>query len=550
MTSDDDDELALAPIKPQTPLREKSNLSGSRTSKPGTIKPLEASSPTPQPPQILDNEHDHPPIVFLPNDTEVDIFPSSSPLFSPTQPKQTKRKRLEVLNFGREDDAQDDMVLDTNAQTMPPPPRMFASSSSALPPPPTFFAPSSPSVNDSGIDMDISVPEPSKSSVKKPTGRKKPPATEGAKKGGKTHNIDDDDFNLETERPQKKKKPEPKAKKSRNRHGDLEKVAIQTPKSKEFVVDDDEDLGNGSVSVPATDRHPIDTRSVKLIAPAAEPESALSSVPDSDIDIVPKKRGTKRKPTTKSGAQSKKKGGKGKGKLVVLSGDENDADADADVDDIEAERPVVLSDPDQAINAKGKEREDKPKDVDESNEGEGADNGVKVNSPVMGRSESLKWQLLKENLCPVPQTTGPLESLSEQVPPPSKAASRSYSIASRTKSTPMSELIRRVNSLPGSPFSTTPHRGPVTPNSTAYSPYLKSSRSTLSRIASLHPNRRTPPPPLPKPPPPKKTKKQLEQEEKWEEELQESVEGWATLTDEERAAMRRAKRAMAEGWDD
>jgi hypothetical protein len=42
----------------------------------------------------------------------------------------------------------------------------------------------------------------------------------------------------------------------------------------------------------------------------------------------------------------------------------------------------------------------------------------------------------------------------------------------------------------------------------------------------------------------------LEQEEKWEEELSESVEGWACLTDEERAALRRAKRDRELGLDE
>jgi hypothetical protein len=76
----------------------------------------------------------------------------------------------------------------------------------------------------------------------------------------------------------------------------------------------------------------------------------------------------------------------------------------------------------------------------------------------------------------------------------------------------------------------------------------------LSRIAPLHPNRRTPPPPLPPPPPPKKTKKEKEREEQWEEELIESVGGiteWACMTDAERKEMRQFKRQreMA-GWEE
>ena len=93
---------------------------------------------------------------------------------------------------------------------------------------------------------------------------------------------------------------------------------------------------------------------------------------------------------------------------------------------------------------------------------------------------------------------------------------------------------------------------PSTPLSSVmtYSPYLKSSRRALSRIAPLHPNRKTPPPPPPPPPPKKKTKKELEREEKWEEELVESVggvEAWAAMNEGDRKEMRRAKREMELG---
>ena len=139
-----------------------------------------------------------------------------------------------------------------------------------------------------------------------------------------------------------------------------------------------------------------------------------------------------------------------------------------------------------------------------------------------------------------------------------------YEIAPRRSSLPMSELIRRANSIPGSPFSTSHPSTPALSSSklkpltarsgTAYSPYLKSSRSMLSRIAPLHPNRRTPPPPPPPPPPRKKSKKELEMEERWEEEMVESVggvEAWAVLGDDERREMRRAKWARElGGWDE
>ncbi|KAJ7455295.1 hypothetical protein B0H11DRAFT_2067544 [Mycena galericulata] len=138
-----------------------------------------------------------------------------------------------------------------------------------------------------------------------------------------------------------------------------------------------------------------------------------------------------------------------------------------------------------------------------------------------------------------------------------------YTIASRTKSTPMAELIRKVNSRPGSPFPASASRlrapslggaaSPSTP-SASYSPFNKFSRSALSRIAPLHPNRRTPPPPLPPPPPKPKTKKEKEREERWEEEMIEAVGGWDAwklLTEEEQKAAKRAKWAHElEGWED
>ena len=139
-----------------------------------------------------------------------------------------------------------------------------------------------------------------------------------------------------------------------------------------------------------------------------------------------------------------------------------------------------------------------------------------------------------------------------------------YEIAPRRSSLPMSELIRRANSAVGSPFSTPQPRTSTssaarpnkygTPITTTYSPCLKSSRSLLSRIAPLHPNRRPPPPPLPPPPPKKKTKKELEMEEKWEEEMIDSVGGiseWTCLAEDEKKELRRAKWAREMGdWDD
>ena len=91
----------------------------------------------------------------------------------------------------------------------------------------------------------------------------------------------------------------------------------------------------------------------------------------------------------------------------------------------------------------------------------------------------------------------------------------------------MSELIKKVNSQPGSPFPAS--------SRPFYSPLAKTSKSALRKIAPLHPTRRTPPPPLPRPPPPKKTKKQKEEEEQadiyrwWEQQNQDNTVKWTTL---------------------
>jgi len=78
----------------------------------------------------------------------------------------------------------------------------------------------------------------------------------------------------------------------------------------------------------------------------------------------------------------------------------------------------------------------------------------------------------------------------------------------------MAEIIRRANSASGTPSRIKSH-----------SLFMKGSRPVLKKIAPLHARRKAPPPLPPKPPPPKKTKKQLELEGKWEEELEETIEG-------------------------
>ena len=113
----------------------------------------------------------------------------------------------------------------------------------------------------------------------------------------------------------------------------------------------------------------------------------------------------------------------------------------------------------------------------------------------------------------------------------------------------MTELIRR--SHVNSPFTApTARKSPLT--QPVYSPLLKSSRRSLSRIAPLHPNRRTPPPPLPPLPPKKKSKKEQELEEQWEEEeIIEDIGGineWLALSEEEKNNLKRSKRDREMGF--
>ena len=121
---------------------------------------------------------------------------------------------------------------------------------------------------------------------------------------------------------------------------------------------------------------------------------------------------------------------------------------------------------------------------------------------------------------------------------PSVASTHGYILPSRD-SRPISEIIRKVAAQPGSPLIASPH-----------TPLDKMRKSAFMKVVPLHPNLRPPPPRPPPPPPPKKTKKQLELEEKWEMELEETVDGWFCLTDEERKHLRQAKRDHEMGYVD
>ncbi|KAI9511825.1 hypothetical protein F5148DRAFT_201834 [Russula earlei] len=141
------------------------------------------------------------------------------------------------------------------------------------------------------------------------------------------------------------------------------------------------------------------------------------------------------------------------------------------------------------------------------------------------------------------RNSGPTREADPQKSSPTTTTGKlRYSLSRSDRKTSMRELIRRAASHTNSPFSIS--------SSPIASPLAKTTKSALRRIAPLHPTRRTPPPPLPRPPPPKKSKKMLALEEKWEMELEEEVEGWSALTNEERQDWRRAKRDRELGVDD
>lgn len=496
-------------------------------------------------------------------------FPSSSPssLFSvPSSSRKRKRalQRVDELDSDREQDRSTRMGVD--AQMMPPP---------ALPPPSPFFAGSSspsnalpqvPPVEVVDISMIPATAEPKLPPKKTPKPRKP-----RKKKGDDTK----DGEQPEISKPVPKKPRAPKKKlevvidgRPKKKGKEKEKEAF---KSREFVDDDDDD--NVTVQLP-----------VKKTSAKPDSLTSLSSVPDSEDD---KQEGSSKPKhyVASKGAQTVT----GKEKVKDTDADENEPDVRAKASKKGKSKRVIVSDDedeDETIKApsrkkgkgstrvnaadkgKGKARSDAHEDDASGDDVEAPTNDQNV---VDEEANILKVSSLQihstvysnsykqENVQPIPPRIHPRPSAT---PAPSlfpSLASR-YTIAPKTKSTPMSELIRRVNSLPGSPFSTPRPRAPgsshlkaSTPG-TAYSPYLKSSKSLLSRIAPLHPNRRTPPPSLPPPPPPKKTKKEREREEQWEEELVESVGGiteWACMSDAERKELRKAKweREMS-GWED
>ncbi|KAF5342409.1 hypothetical protein D9611_001802 [Ephemerocybe angulata] len=472
-----------------------------------------------------------------------------------------------------------------------------------LPPPPTFFAGSSQShpantLNPSKQNDGRAVDSPTFSTIPKPSiavaanggpllddNDFAPPKTKRKKKALEDDD-DDADWGVAPSKPKEKKAP--KKKKEKKVLPEVEVLIVTTPasipadkakkkkgkgkakdeggkaeakevfKSREMIEDSDED--------PLQDFRPVETPD-SILPPAASTTSGkekgtpvsqeipvpavANPVPDDmdtlDDDEFPVKRKDSRK----------------KRKSIVVDEDDD------------------LGEASQSENSPNKRRK-----TNKKGKGAEAQEAAPAKSSIKKRKGKAKATLVlseEEDYAPDPRPPSPPRDVEEEenvaskenvepkAPEPSKTNHQDmstpkpandrprqprHSIANRARATPMSELIKRVNSHPNSPFppASSARLPTISKIATSYSPYLKSSRSMLSKIAPLHPNRRTPPPPLPPPPPRRKTKKELEREERWEEEMVEAVGGievWAAMSDMERREMRKAKMdAEMGGWED
>ncbi|EAU85467.1 hypothetical protein CC1G_06368 [Coprinopsis cinerea okayama7 len=425
--------------------------------------------------------------------------------------------------------------------------------------------------DEDGYDPDFDAndhPPKKKKSSKKKTGQVEVVITSRTGSNAITEGHGDDSMRLVQDGKDKKKKKSKSKEKSKETNGKKGNETQEVFKSNEFIEDSDEDplaQPNSAPSDPA--KAPVIPSPLEPAPdprPPSRPLSPLSDI-DMDTDLEPPTR-PKAAKKRKSMAIPDDKGDQGNGvsstaaspskrqKVTKSSAEKNDnrtksreVEARLEANEhgrVDHEQSMAPS------KVQSKKRKTGVVVSDEEDEGEAWNILTKTPGSKKGADhrEPPHPDLSKENIQPL---SSPKPS--EMSAPVAKPFHRRPSIAPR-KSTPMTELIKRVNSLPNSPFPVASSaRVPGISRATAYSPYLKSSRTALSKIAPLHPNRRTPPPPPPPPPPKKKTKKELEREEKWEEELIDSLGGievWAAMSDMERRDLRKAKfEAEMGGWD-
>ncbi|KAK1231695.1 hypothetical protein PQX77_005181 [Marasmius sp. AFHP31] len=464
------------------------------------------------------------------DDDELALAPASRKKKSTTanskaKPRKSPVKRARVVHSPPPDSSQPSLPIATSP-VLPPVPLP----GSTLPPsdPPLYTPLEHPPI---AVLPKLTVDQGSSSRVTSPCPSGK------RKRSSERDELEGDDMSMDVDKqpmppPQTTDTgPSKKVKKTREKKKQSVSLDKGKGKAKEVevaqtteIIDDDDDLfGDGCPETSPTGAHPSTSSSFDRRQAPSETSARPNPVEDGEEREPPQKR-----QKTDTNANTKKDSSKKRSQKVVMSDEEDDGKPE------EAEKV-------KSTKKNGSSKKTKTKASKDSHDQDG-----QVDPHP---AETAVDTLPKENVDPspvapamIPQTTA-TETPSK---PANPSISSRYTIAPRTKSTPMSELIRRANAQPGSPFySPTTSSAKPSAAGTAYSPYMKSSRSMLSRIAPLHRNRRTPPPPPPPPPPRKKSKKELELEEKWEEELVESVGGlteWAALPEQERKDMRRMKR--------
>lgn len=486
--------------------------------------------PPSDPPMSTATTCDLPPIETLPN-LDTDPLSSPSSLFSPVMSARRKRK---YMTMGTDELDSDDpgIEMDVDTRMMPPPP---------IPQPPRTLLsrPSSPFFdvpNHSTEIVDLSIlPSTADTSVNSVGLAKKSKTTKSRKKKDGDDSTENGGSGKAKPKGRGKGKGKCKQKKV--------ELVIQVPKeqgkgkekevfkSREFVEDDDEDEGTT-----------VDVSSRKIAA--IDKPTSPSPVPGSDKEDIRAAPSKKRKPSDGDEQTAKDK---------IFTDEEDKPASRSATTKAKCQSKVLYEEDPGAFSTLGEVSLDRPSNVNSTIERK---HSKSKKTPSSDINNVEPQPALKENI----QTMSSSETSTDPTNPNKSllpSLSSRYTTAPKVKSTPMSDLIRRVNSLPGSPFPTPQPRVSRLSTiaiGTAYSPYLKSSRSMLSRIAPLHPNRRTPPPPLPPPPPPPKTKKEREREEQWEEELIESVGGiteWVCMTDGERKELRKLKREREiVGWEE
>ncbi|TCD63742.1 hypothetical protein EIP91_004993 [Steccherinum ochraceum] len=479
------------------------------------------------------------PPISTPPDMQQPHMREASPHGSPILNPARKRKRvIQTIGSDDEDVAQIPSSGTGAADTsmmLPPPPPFFASSSSAA----STSGAGQPPLGPADASTTSSSAAPSAPAAKKRATKKQ----KGGEVGDKPSNADEDQSKPKAKGRRKKDDDDdeefgskPKAKprrkpaaKSKKPESQVEVVVdMPPPRSRTRTKSNDvvPETQPGALTTPCPEGPSTGSASDGPNGAGRRKSPPVSAGPSSggqSESAAPQKSGDQGKKDTSPASVTSGKPSDGKNSTGTLSSKSKGKRRAIESSDDEDE--VVVQQP-KSAKAKSTSQKDGPS-KEQSNSQSSA-------GTALGRSGSFKENGERE----VPQP--PTSPQVARTPAP-KSFSRGNSIVPKQSLTPMSELIRKVNSLPGSPF--------VAARPT-HSPFLKSSKTMLRKIAPLHPNRRTPPPPPPRPPPPKKTKKQLAQEEKWEEELEESIDGWYCLPEEERAALRRAKRDAELGFDD